>query len=174
MVDKETVLDWGVCLTRHLQVLAASFPDHFLPDQVAELKRDCFYGGLPKRLKAMVAYLKVGVQVRTYFDYLRATQEAEKEESIELPQGPRTQVTNAPPKPRGASFFPLRKLKGNQPTQKMPAVHLAHLGRRGHQWQWRPGEWWSQMNQGSHGRVHGMLGKGCQRCPSGWEVLLPL
>ena len=64
MVDKETVLDWGVFLSRHLQVLAASFPDHFPPDHVAELKRDCFYGGLPKQLKVMVAYLKVGPQVR--------------------------------------------------------------------------------------------------------------
>ena len=32
MADKETVLDWGVHLLRHLQVLAASFPDHFPPD----------------------------------------------------------------------------------------------------------------------------------------------
>ena len=32
MVDKETVSDWGVCLSRHLQVLAASFPDHFPQD----------------------------------------------------------------------------------------------------------------------------------------------
>ena len=48
MVDKETVLDWDVCLSRHLQVLAASFPDCFSPDCVAELKRDSFYGGLPK------------------------------------------------------------------------------------------------------------------------------
>ena len=39
MADKEAVLDWGVCLSRHLQVLAASFPDHFPPDQVAELMR---------------------------------------------------------------------------------------------------------------------------------------
>ena len=31
MVDKETVSDWGVCLSRHLQVLAASFPDCFSP-----------------------------------------------------------------------------------------------------------------------------------------------
>ena len=31
MADKETVSDWGICLLRHLQVLAASFPDHFLP-----------------------------------------------------------------------------------------------------------------------------------------------
>ena len=38
----------------------------------------------------MVAYLKVGLQVRTYSDYLRAAHEAEKEDSIELPQGPRT------------------------------------------------------------------------------------
>ena len=79
MADKETVLDWGVCLSRHLQILAASFPDHFPPDHVAELKRDCFYSGLPKQLKVMVAYLKVGPQVRMYSDYLRATREAEKE-----------------------------------------------------------------------------------------------
>ena len=46
---------------------------------------------------------------------------------MDLPQGPRTQVADAPPKPRATSFFPLRKLKGNQPTQKMPTVHLAHL-----------------------------------------------
>ena len=85
MVDKETISDWGVCLLRHLQVLAASFPDHFPPDHVAELKRDHFYGGLPKQLKVMVAYLKVGLQVRTYSDYLRAAHEAEKEDSIELP-----------------------------------------------------------------------------------------
>ena len=31
MVDKETVLDWGVCHLRHLQVLADSFPNHFPP-----------------------------------------------------------------------------------------------------------------------------------------------
>ena len=38
-------------LSRHLQVLAASFPDRFPPDHVAELKRDHFYGRLPKQLK---------------------------------------------------------------------------------------------------------------------------
>ena len=32
MSDKETVSDFGVCLSRHLQVLAASFPDCFPPD----------------------------------------------------------------------------------------------------------------------------------------------
>ena len=84
MADKETVLDWGICLSRHLQVLAASFPDHFTPDRVAELKRDCFYGRLPKQLKVMVAYLKVGPQMRMSSDYLRAAREAEKEDLIEL------------------------------------------------------------------------------------------
>ena len=48
MADKETVSDWGVHLSRHLQVLVTSFPDHFPPDHVAELKKDCFYSGLPK------------------------------------------------------------------------------------------------------------------------------
>ena len=32
MADKETVSDWGIHLLRHLQVLAASFPNHFPPD----------------------------------------------------------------------------------------------------------------------------------------------
>ena len=48
MADRETVSDRGVCLSRHLQILAVSFPDFFPPDRVAELKRDHFYGGLPK------------------------------------------------------------------------------------------------------------------------------
>ena len=89
MADKETVSDWGVHLFRHLRILAASFPDHFLPDCLAELKRDHFYGRLPKQLKAMVAYLKVGPQVRTYSDYFRAAREVEKEDSIKLSQSSR-------------------------------------------------------------------------------------
>ena len=116
MVDKETVSDWGIHLSRHLQVLVASFPDCFPPDHVAELKRDHFHGGLPKQLKTMVAYLKVGLQLRIYSDYLRATHEAEKEDSVELTGGPRAQTTDNPPKPRTTSFFPLRKLKGNKPS----------------------------------------------------------
>ena len=75
----------------------------------------------------MVAYLKAGLPVRTYSDYLRATQEAKKEDSMELPQGPMTQATDTPPKPRATSFFPLRKFKGSQPILKEPTVHLAHL-----------------------------------------------
>ena len=62
-----------------------------------------------------------------YSNYLRATQEAEKEDSIELPRGPRTQIADGPSKPRTTSFFSLRKLKGNQPLLKKPAVCLAHL-----------------------------------------------
>ena len=31
MADKETVSDWDIHLSRHLQVLAASFPDCFPP-----------------------------------------------------------------------------------------------------------------------------------------------
>ena len=38
MADKETISDWGICLLRHLQVLAASFSDCFPPNCVAELK----------------------------------------------------------------------------------------------------------------------------------------
>ena len=75
----------------------------------------------------MVAYLKAGPQVRTYSDYLRAAREAEKEDSIKLSQSSRIQTADGLSKPRTTSFFPLRKLKGNQPFSKKPAIHLAQL-----------------------------------------------
>ena len=75
----------------------------------------------------MVAYLRVGPQVRTYSDYLRATREAKKEDSIELSHSLRVSATDGPSKQRATSFFPLRKLKGSQPYTKKPAVCLAQL-----------------------------------------------
>ena len=127
MPNKETVLDWGIFLSRDLQTLAAFFPDCFPLEHVAELKRDCFYGGLSKQLKAMVAYLKAGPQVRTYSGYLRAARKAEKEDSMELSQSSRFQLNDGLSKPRTTSFFPLRKPKGNQPPSQKPAIHLAQL-----------------------------------------------
>ena len=93
MVDKETISDWGIHLLRHLKVLAASFPEHFPPDHMAELKCDHFYGRLPKWIKAMVAYLKTNPQERTYSNYLQAAREAEKEDSMELSQSQTTYNT---------------------------------------------------------------------------------
>ena len=131
MADKEMVLDWGVHLSQHLQILAASFPDRFPLECVAELKRDQFNGRLPKRLKVIVPYLKAGPQVGTYSDYLWAAREAEKEDSIKLSHSPRALATDGPSKPRATSFFPLRKLKGSQPFTKKPAIHLAQLEEEG-------------------------------------------
>ena len=74
-----------------------------------------------------MAYLKAGPQVRTYSDYLRATREAKKEDSIKLSQSSRTQTVDGPFKPRTTSFFPLRKLKGNQPFPKKPPMWLVEL-----------------------------------------------
>ena len=127
MADKETIWDWGIHLSRHLQALAASFPNCFSPDHVAELKWDCFYGTLPKRLKTMVAYLKASPHEKTYFNYLWAVREAEKEESMELSWNPQGQVIDNTAKPETTSFFLLQNLKGNQPVSKMVTVHLAHL-----------------------------------------------
>ena len=123
MGEKETVSDWGVCLLRHLQVLPASFLECFPPDCVAELKLDHFYSGLPKWLKAMVAYLKASTNEKTNSDYLWAAREAEKKEAME-PSRCQTTINTA--KPKVISFFPLWKLKGTQPA-KVPAVWLAHL-----------------------------------------------
>ena len=60
----------------------ASFPEYFLPDHIAELKHDHFYRGLPKRVKASVAYLKSSTKEKAYSDYFCAMQEVEKEELI--------------------------------------------------------------------------------------------
>ena len=73
----------------------------------------------------MVAYLKVEPQVRMYSNYLRATREAKKEDSIKLSRSSKSQLTDGPSKPRTTSFFPLRKLKGNQSFPKRPAIQLA-------------------------------------------------
>ena len=89
--DKEIISDWGIHLSRHLQALAASFLDCFPPNCVAELKQDCFYGRLQKRLKVMVAYLKASPHKKTCSDYLCTVREAVKEESMEFipkPMGP--------------------------------------------------------------------------------------
>ena len=109
MGEKETLSDWGVCLSRHLQILVASFPECFPPDWVAKLKCDCFYGGLPKWLKAMVAYLKANAHEKTYSDYLRAAREVKEEEAMEPSCN---QMADKPSKLKAISFFPLQKLKG--------------------------------------------------------------
>ena len=69
--------------------------------------------------------------MRTYSDYLRATREAEKEDSIELSQSPRVPATDGLSKLRATSFFPLRKLKGSQPFMKKPTICLAQLEEEG-------------------------------------------
>ena len=38
MANTEMVSGWGVCLSRNHQILAASFPERFLLDHIAELK----------------------------------------------------------------------------------------------------------------------------------------
>ena len=103
MGKKETVSDWGVCLLRHLQVLMASF-ECFPPDHIAKPKHDHFYSGLPKRLKAMVAYLKASTNKKMYSDYLQAAREAEKEEAMEPSC---SQTTDNTSKPQAMSFIPL-------------------------------------------------------------------
>ena len=87
------------------------------------MKHDHFYGGLPKWLNAMVAYLKASAKEKIYSNYLWAAREAEKEEAMEPSH---SQTTNKPSKPKTTSFFPLQKLKGTQPT-KTPVVRAVHL-----------------------------------------------
>ena len=75
----------------------------------------------------MVTYLKTSPHEKTYSNYLQAVREAEKEECMELSQNPWSQVIDNTTKPKTTSFFPLQKLKGNQPVSKTATMHLAHL-----------------------------------------------
>ena len=102
-----------VHLSRHLQVLVVSFPECFPPDHVARLKHDHFYGGLPKRLKAMVAYLKASTNEKTYSDYLGTAREAEKEMAIDTSH---SQTADSTSKPKVISQ-----------STNTPAVQVAHL-----------------------------------------------
>ena len=65
--------------------------------------------------------------MRTYSDYFTATREAEKEDSIKLSWNLKIQASDGPSKLRTTSFFPLRKLKGNQPFPKRPTAQLMQL-----------------------------------------------
>ena len=74
----------------------------------------------------MVAYLKASSHKKTYSDYIWAAREAEKEDSMELSQSPWNQVIDNTARPKTTSFFPLWKLKGNQPVPKTAIIRLAH------------------------------------------------
>ena len=77
-------------------------------------------------------------------------------------------------KPKTNSFFPLWKLKGNQPVSKLATVHLAHLEeespKRGEEEEIQDPD----GIDGGYRRVHGVPGMGCEGYPSGGEALLPL
>ena len=94
----------GVCISRHLQILAASFLEHFPPGCVAKMKHDHFYSRLPKWLKAMVAYQKASAHEKTYSNYLKAAREPEKEEVMEPSHN---QTVDKLSKSKVMSFLPL-------------------------------------------------------------------
>ena len=104
-----------------------SIPGTLPQDSVAKLKHDHFYSGLPKQLKAMVAYLKASANKKTYSNYLCTAREAEKEEAMNPSCN---QTTDKASKPKTTGFFPLSKLKGTQPT-KTPMVRVVHLEEEG-------------------------------------------
>ena len=83
--------------------------------------------GYPNDLKQWWPTLRPAYKKRLFSNYLWAAREAEKEDCMELSQSPQNQAIDNTTKPRTTSFFPLWKLKWNQPVPKMPAMHLVHL-----------------------------------------------
>ena len=75
---------------------------------MAELKHDHFYGRLPKWVKAMVAYLQASLQGKMYSDYLWATREAKKEDSMEPSQSQTAETHN---QTQGNEFLPSAEVR---------------------------------------------------------------
>ena len=71
----------------------------------------------------MVAYLKATPNEKAYSDYLCVAREGEKEEAMDTAC---SHTADSMGKPKVMSFFPLGKLKGNQPM-KTPTVSVVHL-----------------------------------------------
>ena len=122
-MGEETVSEWGVHLSRHLQILTASFLESFVPDHIPKVKHYCFYSEMPKQFKAMVAFLKASSNEKMYPDYLWVACEAKKEEVMEPSCNSPTASMS---KSTTMSFFPLQRLKGSQPVAT-PSAWVAHL-----------------------------------------------
>ena len=168
MVDNETVLDWGVHLWRHLQVLAASFSDCFPPDWVADLKRSLSWqapqatesdGSLPKGWS-------------TGKNLFRLCEKLRRKTPWSWPGAPGLRQLILLPNQGLPVSPPWGNSRATSPFQKAHCAFYT-FGRRGCQWWWRPREWWSWQNWKSDGRVYSTLDKGCKGCPSRLEMLLP-
>ena len=152
MGENETVSEWGVCLSRHLQIFMAVFPEHFLPDHISKLKCDHFYGGLPKQFKVMVVYLKASGNDRMYSYYLWVVWEAKKEEEKEASHNPPTASTS---RPRVISCLFCTEAQ-RQSFSHNPLHMSGTPGRRKCQWgeihQW----WWPRWHWRCNWRAHCM------------------
>ena len=93
---------------------------------------------------------------------------------MELSQNPQSQAIDNTAKPKTTSFFPLQKLKGNQPVSKMANVCLVHLEEESAKRDEEVEIEDPDSIRWGYGRVHGAPGMGCEGCPSGGEVLLSL
>ena len=173
MADKETVSDWGICLSRHLQVLATLFPECFPLDCMAELKCNHFYGRLPKWLKAMVAYLKASPQEKTILTIYGPQGKKRRRTPWNYPEAPKAKQLIVLPNPKQLVSSPCESLKG-------PSWQLKHPQGTWHTWKrrvprgmkkWKvktPIYWWG------HGEIHGAPCESHERHPDGRKVLLSL
>ena len=128
MGEKETSVRLGSVLVETPAGSYGIIPGMFSPRLHSWIEAwPLLHGRLIKSLKAMVAYLKVSTNEKTYSNYLWAAREAEKEEAMEPSH---SQTTDNTSKSKVTSFFPLQKLKGTQPTET-PAVRVAHLEEEG-------------------------------------------
>ena len=146
-------------------ILAASFPDSFLLDWVAELKQDHFYGGLPKWLKAMVAYIKDNPWWKDLFRLPSCSMRSwEGGDNGTISWSHCRQPSQA----SGYEILPIEEAERSSAYHN-PCGAISTLQGRGHWW-WR-GSWWLWWHdRGIHCSPH----QSCEGCTARWEMLLSL
>ena len=114
MANKETVSDWGVCLSRHLQILAVLIPRKVptRPHCWSEVRLLLQWTAQAGWRWGWATSRQLLMRRHTWTTFVWAW-EAEKEEVMETSQ---SLALASMSKPKVTSFFPLWKLKGSQLT----------------------------------------------------------
>ena len=103
---------WTGCLPfKAFTSFSCFLPWPFSPRLCGRVEEGSLLQQTSQAIKSDGSYLKAGPQVRTCSDYLRAIREAEKEDSIELPQSSRTQTADGPPNQGLLAFSPWGNLR---------------------------------------------------------------
>ena len=130
MADRETVSDWGIHLSRYLQVLAALFPECFPQTMWPSWNTTTSMAGYPNILQPWWPTLRPTHRKRLILITCGLQGKQRRKTPWSYPKAHETKQPITLPNPRMTSFFPCRSLRG-------PSWHLKHPLCTWHTWKRR-------------------------------------